>query len=67
MARAIRLGNETAEMVSQINVRLKKVEIDRIDDRRVDEKTKTGVIPSRSDIVRDALTAYLNRGRTKQR
>jgi hypothetical protein len=50
----------------QLNVRLTKEEIDRIDDKRIEAKAETGAIPSRSDIVREALAAYLVRDKKKR-
>jgi len=49
----------------QINVRLTQDELDLIDNKRIEEKKSKGAIPTRSDVIRDAIAAYC--GKTEGR
>ncbi|HHJ15024.1 MAG TPA: ribbon-helix-helix protein, CopG family [Gammaproteobacteria bacterium] len=44
----------------QINVRIPPELADRLDTKRIELKEKIGKIPSRSEVVRMALDAYLD-------
>jgi hypothetical protein len=66
MARETKQGKEEDEKSFQINVRMTQAEIDLIDEKRIEGKAEKGAIPSRSDIVRDALAAYLGRDKKKR-
>ena len=43
----------------QINVRVESELVERIDEKRVELRVSLGGIPSRSDVIRMALEAYL--------
>lgn len=43
----------------QVNLRLDQEMVDKIDDKRVELKQKSGRIPTRSDVIRNALDQYL--------
>ncbi len=45
---------------AQLNVRVSDVLAKAIDEKRIELRTSMGVIPSRSDVLRFALEAYLN-------
>jgi hypothetical protein len=44
---------------NQINVRLSEEQIKAIDKKRVETQRETGVIPTRSDVLRLALDAFV--------
>ena len=47
------------DRVEQINVRLSPEEIARLDQKRIDLQAALGKIPSRGEVVRMALDAFL--------
>jgi len=51
----------------QINVRLTQDELDLIDNKRIDEKKSKGSIPTRSDVIRDAIAAYCGKPEGKRK
>jgi hypothetical protein len=49
-------------MEKQVNVRLSAMQLAAIDRKRIELQPQMGVIPTRSDILRFALEAYLSAG-----
>lgn len=49
----------------QINVRLTRAEVAALDDFRAAQRA-SGAIPSRSDVVRDAVLAYIKSDRKRK-
>jgi Arc/MetJ-type ribon-helix-helix transcriptional regulator len=54
------------DRVEQINVRLSPEEIARLDQKRIDLQAELGKIPSRGEVVRMALDAFLPRRATRR-
>jgi hypothetical protein len=52
-------GRNKMDRVEQINVRLSPEEIARLDQKRIDLQSELGKIPSRGEVVRMALDAFL--------
>ncbi len=48
---------------TQINVRLSQELIEQLDQKRIALQPELGMIPTRSDVMRYALEAYLNEGK----
>jgi Arc/MetJ-type ribon-helix-helix transcriptional regulator len=54
------------DRVEQINVRLSPDEIARLDKKRIDLQAELGKIPSRGEVVRMALDAFMSKRATRR-